>query len=396
MSILKKILLGSALLVIALIGAASYLIHRLYSQLEREQQVELQALQPQVVRGAAEFQSHEFYKSDGLGNISQIKIGWPANLEGASIAVVGDNGADFLDDDRALKKHVEFSAKLFCPIEIAPLDKDGGYGYLTRDEGWSTNPTLFGKTGEVLWDYPGGTLSSVDDSAAGDIVGSGRSEVVIGLNGMGGIILVNDQGRKIWQKAESNVWHVETLDANGDGRKEIIHSNARGELLVRNSTGEVVAHYLPQNYVTDFILTKWGEESEPEHLLVPTKGYRDGCCKPFFALLDARGTALTELDSPYGKKLSLISATPVRFSNGRDYFAVLQTKGTLQRSALLLYNSSGQIAYQELLRETCRGLAALPSTGRASLLVGCAGKVLEFTPTTKTELTSNFRNQAKP
>ena len=90
------------------------------------------------------------------------------------------------------------------------------------------------------------------------------------------------------RKKESNVWHVETLDTNGDAR-EILHSNARGQLLVRGGSGDVIARYLPNFYVSHFVLTRWGEESRASHILVPVSEEREGCCKPAFLLLDASG-----------------------------------------------------------------------------------------------------------
>jgi len=79
------------------------------------------------------------------------------------------------------------------------------------------------------------------------------------------------------------------LDTNGDGRDEILHSNAKGQLLVRDGNGAVTAQYLPGFYVSHFALTRWGQEAKASHILVPTLESGDGCCKPIFRLLDERG-----------------------------------------------------------------------------------------------------------
>ena len=92
-----------------------------------------------------------------------------------------------------------------------------------------------------------------------------------------------------WKKEESNVWHVETLDTNGDGREEILQSDAKGELLVRNGNGDVIARYLPNFYVSHFALTRWGEEERASHILIPISESHEGCCKQAFILLDANG-----------------------------------------------------------------------------------------------------------
>src|SRR6202040_322533 len=150
------------------------------------------------------------------------------------------------------------------------------------------------KDGRVRWTYGGGAqsfhlLSAVDDSVAGDIYGDGTLSVVIGLNGGGGLAALNGEGKVIWKKNEHNVWHVETLDTNGDGREEILHSNAEGQLFVRNANGDVIAQYLSGFYVAEFALTRWEGEDRPTHILVPTTKRQDGCCKPVFVVLDASG-----------------------------------------------------------------------------------------------------------
>ena len=91
-----------------------------------------------------------------------------------------------------------------CPLEVMRLDKTGEYGFLTRDQSWATNVILFDKTGQEVWNYPGGFMNGVDDSTAGEPGEDGKSTAVVGFNGGGGLVLVNAQGTKLWQKVESN------------------------------------------------------------------------------------------------------------------------------------------------------------------------------------------------
>jgi hypothetical protein len=303
-------------------------------------------------------------------------VGWPADREGADIAVVGSQGTDFVDSAGQIKKQVRFSMRQPSPVTVARIDATGEYGYLTRDQSWAVPSTLFDKEGQVMWrskDSPG-----VDDSVPGDVAGDGKLSVVIGFNGGGGLVLLDGRGRELWKKDESNVWHVETLDTNGDGRDEILHSDAKGQLLVRNGNGDVIARYLPDFYVSHFTLTRWGEDARPSHILVPISESREGCCKPAFILLDAHGNKVSELESPLGDLFTRMSATPIRFGKGADYFAVLENQ--LERSMLLLYGEDGQIAYQEILGEPCLGMAALPKKDGERLLVGCTAKVWEYSP----------------
>jgi hypothetical protein len=220
------------------------------------------------------------------------------------------------------------------------------------------------------------------------LYGDGKLSVVIGYNGGGGLALFDAQGKRLWKKQERNVWHVEMLDTNGDGHEQILHSNARGQLLVRDANGDVIAQYLPGFYVSDFALTRWGGETRPTHILVPTTEAGVGCCKPVFVLLDTNGKIVAKLESPLGDLLNRIAATPVHFGREAEYFAVLQSGFAKERSILFLYDKAGQIAYQEILGESCLGIGTLTVPDAETLLVGCDAKIWEYSrvPQTKSAL----------
>src|SRR5260370_11560865 len=366
---LQKILIGFAILLLLLVGAGAFLYHKIQPSIreaEARSEAERKMLQPRRIKGEGNFERRAFYTGEDLGNISQIRVGWPADGEGTDIAVVGNQGADFVDSTGQIKKQVRFAIQQRCPVAVARIDPSGAYGYLTRDESWAVPATLFDKEGQVTWRSKG-TWPGVDDSAPGDVYGDGKLSVVIGFNGDGGVALLDGQGKTLWKKEEANVWHVETLDTNGDGREEILHSNAKGQLLVRNGNGDVVAQYLPDFYVSNFALTRWGEEARPSHILVPISKFHETCCKQACVFIDADGKKVRELESPLGDLFTRVSATPIRFGKGAEYFAVLENR--LKRSMLLLYGEDGQIVYQEILGESCLGMAALPKKDGDRLLV---------------------------
>jgi hypothetical protein len=379
---LRKILFGFAILVLLLVTASVFLYVKLQPSIraaEKRAAEEQKTLQPRLIRGEGSFERRAFYIGEGLGNISQIRVGWPADREGADIAVVGSQGADFIELTGQKKKQIRFSIEQRCPVAVARMGPTGEYGYLTRDESWAVPATLFDREGHVSW-RSRGTWPGVDDSVPGDLFGDGRLSVVIGFNGGGGLVLLDSQGQRLWKKDEGNVWHVETLDTNGDGREEILHSNAKGQLLVRNANGDVIAQYLPGSYVSGFALTRWGAEAQPTHILVPTTEVREGCCKPVFIVLDADGKTVAKRESPLGDLLNNTAATPVHFGKGAEYFAILQNSFAKERTMLLLYDKDGQIVYQEILAETCLGITSVPGIDAERLLVGCASKIWEYSP----------------
>lgn len=387
---LRKILISTAVFLILLVGSAAYIYHKIQPSIREayaRADAEKKMLTPREIVGAERFEKSGFYTGHDIGDISQILVGWPADREAAEIVAVGAEGADFVDSAGHVKKQVRFAIEQHCPVEVARLDATGAYGFLTRDESWAVPATLFNDEGQVSW-RSAGNWPGVDDSTSGDVGGDGKLSVVIGLNGGAGIVLLDARGKQIWTKKDSNVWHVEMLDSRGDGREEIVHSNAKGQLLVRNGIGEVVAQYLPEYYVSQFALTRWGDESRPSHLLVPVSERRDGCCKPYVIVTDRTGNKLAELESPMGNLFDRFSATPIRFGNRSEYFAVLEDNSPRERSMLLLYGLDGTIVYEEILGESCLGMAALHTKAGERLLIGCADKILAYSPSVSTATAS--------
>ena len=74
---LRKIVLGIAVLIVALIGAGLYFMHKYESQLEQESREQLQKLVPRVITGDQNFTKKVFYESSDLGEVTEILVGCP-------------------------------------------------------------------------------------------------------------------------------------------------------------------------------------------------------------------------------------------------------------------------------------------------------------------------------
>lgn len=379
---LRKILIGSAIFMAVVVASAAFLYHkasRTFEEIEAAQAEGQKLLQPRIVLGERAFARRPFYEAEGVGNISEMRVGWPADREGASIAVVGGEGVDFLDGTAKLEKQVRFEVQQFGPVTVARLNSAGEYGYLTRDQSWSAPATFFDKDGHVSW-RSNGSWPGVNDSVSGDVYGDGQLSVAVGFNGHGGVELLDSQGKRMWKKDEQNVWHMEMLDTNGDGRDEILHSDAAGKLLVRSGQGDVIARYVPDSYVSWFSLTRWEEESRPTHILVPTTVNRAGCCKPIFLVLDAGGKTVAERESPLGNLMNEFEAVPLHLGKDGNYFAIVGSNRSRERSILLIYDRDGKIVYQEILDATCPSITTLQEKKDERLLIGCTNKIWEYFP----------------
>ena len=127
---LRKISLAGILLLLTFLGGVAYLAHhvnRFTSKLEREYEASREKLAPRILNGKLSLSKRTLYKADDTRQIWQILVGWPADREGATIAVTSDNGAHFLDDNGHEKKTTTFSENPIGPIEIIPVGGDGDF-----------------------------------------------------------------------------------------------------------------------------------------------------------------------------------------------------------------------------------------------------------------------------
>ena len=110
----------------------------------------------------------------------------------------------------------------------------------------------------------------IDDAIAGQIAGS--EAVIVGLNGDGGVRRLDSQGKELWQQPDGNVWHVEIATPDNGSDAMILHTNARGQLVLRDATGNVVGHSKPETYVSHFSLTAWDDHPTRNDLIAAGNG----------------------------------------------------------------------------------------------------------------------------
>jgi hypothetical protein len=377
---LWKILLAIGLFIVAIIGVGFYYVHRIEERFERDNAAQLKLLDPKIVINDAKFTKRVFSKSPSIGRVTQIIGGGLENESQGGLTVISNFGIHYLSADGELKRTTSFSNPARSYVELISLDHAGDYGFLTRDQSWAEDVVLFDRSGRQMWSYSN-RPPGIDDASPAEAGENGKSTFVVGLNGRGGIVLLDSQGKQIWRKPEGNVWHVESLDVDGDGRREILQSNAQGQLLVRNMNGDVTNRYAAGYYVAHFSLTRWGNEASARHILIPTTGFNADCGKKLLLVLDAQGKTVATLDAIAGEWAAKSAGVPMRTTTDR-LFAVIQS-GVLPRSVLSIYNAENRIVYREVLGETCPALNAVTVDSQDRLFVGCNSSVLEYTPTAR-------------
>lgn len=370
----KKIFIGcSVALGVAIISTAVggfltydyFILPILSSQTEM-----LEELKTPGVLVGSDFLSKDIYvQNSKLGTITDIAFGEFDPIPEQEIGIVGTNGVIFLDDNRNVKSSVMFSVRA-GHVDIVDVNGDNICEYLDRGGGWQ-DVSLIDHNGNSIWTY--GTFPGVNDIAAGDIDGDGILEFVVGSNGGGGVRLLDRNGKEKWKQSDGNVWHVELVDTDGNGSLEIVHSNAAGQITVRDTKGKIIMQSNPAPYFSDFSLTTWPTKNSRKYALLA----EDNTIWVF----DFNGKAIAQYNAPLSGSLGHARGIPTKINSDKpEFFAVVVEYSNWNKSLLYIYGQDNSLVYQEILPEACASIASISidSTDKEALLVGCNGKVWKY------------------
>ena len=165
----------------------------------------------------------------------------------------GDGEADILVSLPGKKLEVfgidgESKGTVSLPKDFAVIEagqhKDGirllGYS------NWGHEVTAVDRTGKELWSYPCG--SGVDGAHWGNITGDGNDEMIIGMNGGGGLHAVSPEGKKLWAFSKiGNVWNQAIVPARGNSPAMIFATEAGGSIKVFDANGKQIQTLRPEN-----------------------------------------------------------------------------------------------------------------------------------------------------
>jgi hypothetical protein len=370
----KKVLIGcSVALVLAVLAVAapSFLSSRRPATTTPERpKIPSHLVNPAVKFGSDFLERMTWLEDSSLDSITDIVVGKLDPSPGIEIGVAGLHGAVLLDMNRNVKSRAMFDES-GSHIDIIDAEGDGTCEFMDRGS-WGQNPRLIDHAGHTVWTY-GGWSVGVNDMAAGDIDGDGNLEYVVGFNGGGGVRLLDENGKKLWKKSDLNVWHVEMFDANGDGRLDIVHTNASGKIIVRDGSGKIISSVRAHKYLSKFSLCRWPAGIGKKYPLLAENSS--------IWLFGYDGRILERFNAPQGDVHGHARSAHVKFLGDQPkYLAVLVSLGHRERAILYIYDSKKNVVYHEVLPEDCQSLAPLALyDGKAeSLLVGANGKVWQF------------------
>ncbi|MFH1038635.1 MAG: redoxin domain-containing protein [PVC group bacterium] len=182
------------------------------------------------------------------GVANQLALQWDLDMAGCRSICAGDWDGDGVDDilviDRdkqmhviSLKGRIKASISLpttFSQIEIGHHATQGArlLGY----SNWGKQVTVLDTQGNMIWEYP--TTPGVDGAHWGDLDRDGTDELIVGMNGGGGLHAVSANGEVRWKvKDIGNVWNQAIVSPEEPNDCLVLATEAGGTIRVYDREG---------------------------------------------------------------------------------------------------------------------------------------------------------------
>ena len=284
------------------------------------------------------------------------------------VVIAGPRGALRIDAEGAVRARVEFEVPqateaqpLRRPHHVEPVFEKGAWHYLSRGGNWH-EVGWFGPAGERVWSYGGGPGPNWLTRA--DIDGDGAADHLVGMNGGGGLLRLDAKGEQIWKVREGNVWRVETLQADDDAALEIAHSNAEGELWLRDSDGQRTRRVESASYFARGWAV-WRAAGVADRLVV------------------AEGASLRAIGPQGGPKRYAATLSRelhnLAVAQGEQFLAAVSDRAGAPGISLLTIHEAadGALLHEEVLPSRCTAIAWIEAP-KPELWVGCDSELWRY------------------
>ncbi|MGA2915232.1 MAG: redoxin domain-containing protein [Sedimentisphaerales bacterium] len=184
------------------------------------------------------------------------KLQWTLNIPEAVSICSGNWGNDrkekILVADRNRKLHIisvegQIQGSITIPDAFGQIEigkyKQNSYRLLGYSN-WGKKVTVVDADGTKLWEYP--STFGINGAHWGDLDGDNSDEMIIGMNGSGGLHAVSCDGTKMWKvSAIGNVWNQAVVAGRDPKHTLVFATEAGGTIKVYDSNGQKVRTLQP-------------------------------------------------------------------------------------------------------------------------------------------------------
>jgi peroxiredoxin len=306
-----------------------------------------------------------------------LSAAWTVDdVEGESLSVADwdANGTDDIlvvgYDDKlrivSLDGKVTDTVDLPEDTEFATLGRHPQGPRLLAYSNWGTVVTVLDRKGMTLWTYQ--SDSGVNGAHWGDLDGDGIDEMVVGMNGNGGLHAVSAEGKKLWQVTGiANVWNQAVISATATSPARVFATEANGTVQIYDSKGELLKSLNPLGSYFSSMAAHRDTSDGPIQIIVS---------RDVTAALDEEGTVAwstpaKEADSNW--RAPMFSSGDINGDGTLDWAFIDIT------NELVIVNSKGaKLAALPQQRDSDAFAIARDSTGKGFLLVLNAGELRAF------------------
>jgi len=177
-------------------------------------------------------------------------------------------------------------------------------------------------------------------------------DFIVALEKKGGIHLLNSNGEVQWKVRSKSTYHIEIVNKN-----QLIHSSSKDELIIRDHQGDILKRSTMFPHFSNFAICNWPKQQDREYII--SYAHSDHTIR----ICDFEGNEVRRFDAKDGKGSRYarkVWGVPVKLdAHTPDYFAILLKTGKPSpKSILYVYDSTGQLVFQENITERCESIAA--------------------------------------
>jgi len=100
---------------------------------------------------------------------------------------------------------------------------------------WGGQVTVIDHSGKISWSHNAGM--GLDGAHWGDLKGDGDEEMIVGMNGFGGLTALTGDGKKLWSAGLGNVWSQAIVPAGANRPALVLATDASGSVNVFDAAG---------------------------------------------------------------------------------------------------------------------------------------------------------------